>query len=228
MSCNHKFFGHHEHLKGDFGLIPSWPFKTLIIGTFNPENRFHPDNSAQYYYGRSRNYLWKVLPKFAGEDSIPHQDVKRQINFLKNYEIGLTDLLISVVDADVNNSLHKDRIKTVLDNQIESFSNFKWNTEYILETLKNNKVGGVYFTKLGLPNMKNIGAHTFEFQMRIIEKYCKKNNISHNRLFTPSANGLGKGSPKENHLITRWFKENGGNRFHFLSKDFNLDKFKYS
>jgi len=75
MACTHKFYGHHAHLAGKNGLLPKWKAKTLIIGSFNPEQSWHPTNSAEYYYGRVRNYFWKVLPRFAGLDAIPHAGV---------------------------------------------------------------------------------------------------------------------------------------------------------
>ena len=35
--------------------------KTLVLGSFNPNN---PGNNANYYYGRNRNYFWKSLGGF--------------------------------------------------------------------------------------------------------------------------------------------------------------------
>ena len=228
MACIHKFFGFKGHGHGDDGLIPAWKFKTLIIGTFNPENKFHPKNKAEYFYGRSQNYLWKILPKFACEASIPHESVDHQLKFLIRHEIGLTDLLISINDADENNTEHKSRIQTVLDTEIEKFSMFTWNTPNILKKLHEEKIDAVYFTKLGLPALRNPNLDTFENQMRKIEEYCRIHGIYNNRLFTPSANGLGKGTPKENHLIQRWYRENGADKFLFLCRDFRLEKYSYT
>lgn len=228
MGCFHKFYGHSEHLDEERGLIPKWDFDTLIIGTFNPEEKFHPKNTAKYFYGRTRNYLWKILPKFCGLSSIPHNDVSGQISFLKDNRIGLTDLLISINDADLKNTQHLNRIETVLDSEIETFKSFTWNTEFIIEFIKARQVKAIYFTKLGVRNAGNLRVDTFEFQMRLIEGYCERNGIRCHRLFTPSANGLGQGKPKENHLIHKWYKENGGNQFPFLSSAFKVDEFPYS
>ena len=38
MGCFHKFYGHEFHQEGQRGLLPNWNAKTLIIGTFNPNN----------------------------------------------------------------------------------------------------------------------------------------------------------------------------------------------
>ena len=40
--------------------------ETLILGTFNPET---PDNETEFFYGRRRNYLWRLLPSaYGGND----------------------------------------------------------------------------------------------------------------------------------------------------------------
>lgn len=46
--------------------------ETLIIGTFNPDAA---DNNADFFYGRSRNYLWRLLPLAYGET-----DLKEHLN----------------------------------------------------------------------------------------------------------------------------------------------------
>jgi hypothetical protein len=55
MPCTHKFFGHPNHMVGDSGLLPNWGADTLIIGTFNPENDWNPNNDANYFYCRLRS-----------------------------------------------------------------------------------------------------------------------------------------------------------------------------
>lgn len=225
MACTHKFFGHDFHLQGINGLLPNWDVKTLIIGTFNPELQWHPNNVAKYYYGRTRNYFWRVLPRFAGLSSINSQDINSQISFLKANQIGVTDLLISINDADLSNPNHIKRIQTVLDNEIELFKEFTWNTEPIIDFLLQNDVKAVYFTKLGNNAQKKIKPNTFEEQIRKIELACQHRNIYTNRLHTPSGQGLGAGSPRENVLIHRWYNSNGGNAFPFVSSQFDIKKF---
>lgn len=225
MSCTHKFFGHADHLLGDQSLIPSWKVNTLIIGTFNPETIWHPQNAAQYFYGRTKNYLWKILPQFVGADAIPHADVAAQMEFLKQHNIGLTDLLIRINDAEIENPDHVTKIRTVLDDQIEQFNVFEWNTSFIMDYITNNDIQAIYFTKLGNPNQININPQTFEAQIREIENRCSDLEIPSYRLHTPSGNGLGAGTPKANNLIQRWYNHNGANHFPFLSADFNLNNF---
>ncbi|MEJ2905155.1 hypothetical protein WAE58_22105 [Pedobacter panaciterrae] len=227
MTCVHKFFGHSAHLRECKGLLPAWEAKTLIVGTFNPEQSWHPKNTAKYYYGRSRNYLWKILPLFANEGSISHQDVPTQLAFLQRNKIALTDLLISINDADFTIPEHQNRIQTVLDSQIEMFNEFTWNTNHVLEYIKENRIEVVYFTKLGKANQLNVSPNSFEWQIRKIEDLCHELKIPSFRLHTPSGQGLGKGKPKKNKLIRKWFLENGGDHFPFLFQKFSLKQFPF-
>ncbi len=226
MSCTHKFFGHEAHLPGELGLLPTWKTETLIIGTFNPESKWHPDHAAQYFYSRPRNYFWKILPRFTGKAAIPHQYVAAQIEFLKEHQIGVTDLLIRIEDAHITKPEHRKRITTALDNEIERFSELDWNTPHILQYIKANSIKAVYFTKIGNAANQNVKPNTFEAQMRAIEQTCKALKIPHFRLHTPSGSGLGKGSPKDHNLIRRWYMHNGADQFPFLVDSFTLDPFK--
>ena len=225
MACIHKFYKHQEHLSEEQALLPNWPVKTLIIGTFNPENVWHSGNQARYFYGRDANHLWTVLPRFAGETSILNNDVTHQIGFLKRHEIGLTDILISIDDAEIGDEVHKARIQTVKDKEVELFSRFTWNTNAIINYIIDSEIKAVYFTYLGDKKRKTVRDNSFEEQTRKVETACAKMKIFSSRLHTPSAQGLGEGSPRENVLIHRWYNENGADRFPFLDKNFDLDNF---
>lgn len=215
MPCTHKFFGHQNHLPGVDGLLPNWPVDTLIIGTFNPENAWAPNNDAEYFYGRPRNYFWRILPRFAGEPSIHRLDVHSQIDFLQRKKIAVTDLLIEIEGADINNLEHIQLINGFLDDDVNNFAPLRWNTQRIIHYLTVNDVKAVYFTKLG-------GNGVFEPQMVIIEDFCHENGISVKRLHTPSGQGLGGGRPRENKLIHAWFNQ-AGHQFPFLSPDFDIN-----
>lgn len=227
MSCIHKFYGHEFHQNGDLALFPSWKAKTLIIGTFNPVNNFHPQNTALYFYGRNRNLFWDILPLFAGELPIDKSSPQSQKLFLEKKQIVLTDLLISIEDAQLSISEHIKRIKTVKDKEIEKFKLFKWNTQNITNYIKTNKIEAVYFTFLSDSLKVNSNIETFEGQTRIIEKFCNENNVFTSRLFTPSGQGLGSGIPRKNKLIQKWYNENGGDRFPFLCTHFDINNYPF-
>jgi hypothetical protein len=215
MPCTHKFFGHHIHMNGHDGLLPNWNANTLIIGTFNPNSDWAPHNNANYFYGRSA-YFWKALPKYAFNDGIDNDAENSQLQFLQENNVALTDLLISIEDADLNIPDHVNRIRSFRDSDLNIFQQFIWNTQQILRFITTREIQGVYFTKLG-------GNGIFEPAIIEIEQFCLQNNILAHRLHTPSGQGLGVGRPRRNKLIHKWFNENGGNEFPFLSPNFNIN-----
>lgn len=227
MSCIHKFYGHEFHQNGEFGLLPTWNAKTLIIGTFNPANNFHPQNTALYFYGRNRNYFWDILPLFAGELPVDKTSPQSQKLFLEKKQIALTDLLISIDDAQLSNSEHIRRIKTVKDKEIEKFHVFNWNTQKIKNYIETYKIEAVYFTFLSNQSKANTSLNAFEHQTRLIEAFCINKNIFTSRLFTPSGQGLGSGIPRKNKLICKWYHENGANRFPFLNNQFDINNYPF-
>lgn len=218
MPCTHKFFGCNAHLAGENGLLPNWDADTLIIGTFNPSNEWVPLNQANYFYGRSQ-YFWKILPEFACLDAIENNNVNNQANFLQLNHIALTDLLISIDDADINNEQHVNWIRNYQDNNLAHFDELNWNTTNILQYIQDKKIKAVYFTKMG-------SDAPFGVQIQIVENFCDLNNILNFRLHTPSGQGLREGSPRINKLIHRWYHQ-GGNQFPFLCPNFDLNNFPW-
>ena len=210
MSCRHKFLDSPLLNK----LLPTWKCKTLIIGTFNPENDFHPKNSADFFYQRKKNYFWDVLPLLSGEKGIDKEDTSAQIKFLKNHEIGITDILLSIEDAESTNKCHVRLLAGVKDEDIEFFTELKWNTNNIIEFINKNKIKAVFFTKLGNLDKVKIHENSFEYQMRKIEENCKDKKIYTRRLHTPTGMGLGTGSRIDT-LYARWVDKNGADPIYF-------------
>ena len=50
--------------------------KIVIIGTFNPDVE---ENKAEFFYGRSRNYFWNLLPKVFGYEPLKEKDIKKHL-----------------------------------------------------------------------------------------------------------------------------------------------------
>jgi hypothetical protein len=206
MPCKHKFSDSKDFKE----LLPLWKCKTLIIGTFNPENAYHENNTANFFYQRRKNYFWDVLPLLSGKRAIEKSDTEAQIEYLKSHSIGITDILLCINDAELTNQKHISLISTVNDDDIESFHQLKWNTENIIEFIGEKNIEAVFFTKLGKLTQINPEGNTFEFQMRLIESFCSDNNIYCSRLHSPTGMGLGKG-PRIETLFNRWVNENGAN-----------------
>ena len=206
MACRHKF----HNRKYFEGLLPLWKCSTLIIGTFHPESSYFINSQTDFYYQQANNHFWTVLPQLIGMEPIEKSATDCQIDFLKKQNIGLTDLLISINDADEQCKFHKVLISKGRDDVFEKFKEFTWNTKLIIEYIKNANVNAVLFTKIGTPDKIKISTNSFEYQMRIIESYCQSNNIYHQRLHAPSGMGLGKGKRVDT-IQNKWIENIGEN-----------------
>lgn len=143
--------------------------KTVIIGTFNPDVAC---NGAEFFYGRQKNYFWDLLPAVFKEKSLKG-DVKKQMLFLQRHEIELTDLILSanMKESDICN-YGDDKLRDVIE----------YNTDNILEILKNGKTEEVYFTRKSFDkSVENIKNEIYK-----IKDYCEENSIRFSFLPTPS------------------------------------------
>lgn len=118
-------------------------------------------------------------------------------NFLKPHKIGITDLIRSVKDANINNPEDRQRIYTVKDNDLEKFNKIEFNND-IFSLIDKNKLKGVFFTR------KTIGKGKIGQQWLKIEEYCKDKNIYFEKLITP-ANTPIKGYNRDK-KIAEWKK----------------------
>ena len=74
----------------------------LILGTFIPETSDGPD----FFYGRSRNFLWHLLPKCWGMDSLKEASLSSKQKFMTTYKIDFADLIdaLDVPEGEEDNS----------------------------------------------------------------------------------------------------------------------------
>src|SRR5215203_5976178 len=103
MPCNHRFID---------DLIPNHPVRYLFVGTFNP-CWYNPNgNNANWFYGRRTNDFWYIMPQlFQHESLMPGQFRNNReflINWCGDHNIGITDLVTSIEDADEANHEHLD------------------------------------------------------------------------------------------------------------------------
>ncbi|DAB29265.1 MAG TPA: hypothetical protein CFH84_10440 [Sulfurimonas sp. UBA12504] len=159
MIIKHKFLNSHQ-LQGK---------KILIIGTFNPDVTC---NEAEFFYGRAKNFFWRLLPEVFGKESLKG-DVKRQKEFLAQHDIELSDLILSVeVSQKDICSYGDDKLIHVIE----------YNTENIITILSNGKTKEVYFTRKSFDkSVQNIRGEIYK-----IKEFCDKNSIKFGFLPTPS------------------------------------------
>jgi len=143
--------------------------KTVIIGTFNPDVE---ENKAEFFYGRSRNYFWNLLPKVFGYEPLKEKDIEEKIKFLNDNDIELTDLIYEIdIDDDKLGNYSDENLKNVV----------KWNTENIINILKKGSTKEVYFTRKTFKNIENI-----KNEIEKIKSFYEKNNIKFGYLPTPA------------------------------------------
>lgn len=165
MTIHHKFYD--ECIKSFLDR------EILIIGTFNPEIE---NNEAKFFYGRNRNYFWKILPKLWNEESLKGKDINFQKNFLEEKEIAITDLILSVkMEENQLDNFKDDNLSNVVE----------WNTDNIINNLKNSKITKVFFTRKTF----NKSTEFIKKEINKIKEYCENNNIKFEFLLTPSRNG---------------------------------------
>lgn len=141
----------------------------LIIGTFNPEVEC---NKAEFFYGRSRNFFWRLLPLMFDEESLKG-DVKAQKEFIKRHDIELSDLILSV-------EMREDDICSYGDDKLSNVK--EYNTKNILNSLALGGTKEVYFTRKSFD--KSVAGIKKEIYK--IKEYCDAHNIKFRFLPTPA------------------------------------------
>lgn len=141
--------------------------ETLIIGTFNPDTK---ENTADFFYGRPRNFLWVLIPRAFNKDSLKDRSLCDKIEFIKNFLIDFIDLITEVEVDDVTN--YND---DYLDNKVSEWK------DIISEIEKLQYLKRICLTRRtfgGIPNMK--------MQIDKIKSYCEEKQIPFQLLTTPA------------------------------------------
>ena len=143
--------------------------ETLIIGTFNPDT---PGNEADFFYGRSRNFLWRLLPFVFDEPDLKGTEKEKKVNFIKKHNIDLIDLISAVEVEDGQETNYYD---TYIDDKVVEWRGI------ISEIDKLKNLKRVCFTRKtfsGIPNMKK--------RIEAIQEHCQKKGIYFKALTTPA------------------------------------------
>jgi len=143
--------------------------EALIIGTFNPETE---DNNAEFFYGRIRNYLWRLLPTAFGEPDLKSASKQEKLEFIQKYKIDLTDLIEEIKVEEGQEANYYDGY---IDNKVNRWKNII----AIIDTLPNLK--RVCFTRKTFSDIPNMKAKLAE-----IQKYCDIKGIEFKALTTPA------------------------------------------
>lgn len=140
----------------------------LFIGTFNPDL---PDE-VDFFYGRSRSFLWHLLPQCWGLEPLKDAPLLSKQEFMAGYKIDFADLIHSLEIPEGEERIVDD---TFIDSHVKEWKNII----ELIDTLPNLKA--VYFTRKtfnGIPNMR--------IQVNLIADHCRQKGIRLCKLETPA------------------------------------------
>lgn len=143
--------------------------ETLIIGTFNPDTK---DNQAEFFYGRTRNYLWRLLPTVYKEQDLKNEEKQVKLAFIEKRRIDFIDIITKIEVEEGKEANYDDGY---IDGRVKEWRNIISE----IDRLKNIK--RVCFTRKtfsDIPNMKR--------QIEEIEGHCIKNGIYFKSMTTPA------------------------------------------
>jgi hypothetical protein len=116
MPCIHRF-------QND--LIPQWQIDYLFVWTFNPAWSRPKGDDAKWFYGRKYNDFWYIMPKVFHDQSLMPKELRENRKILLDYcsdkNIGITDLISSINDA---NELKQENRDIILSEKDEGFNLF--------------------------------------------------------------------------------------------------------
>lgn len=158
-TLKHRFSDHNINLRTE----------TLIIGTFNPETE---GNEAEFFYGRSRNFLWRLLPTAFHEKDLKQADKLEKLAFIERRKIDFIDLILQI---EVDNGQETNYLDSYIDSR-----KIEWR-DVISEIEKLKSLKRVCFTRKtysGIPNMQK--------RIVAIQEYCEKKDILFKAMTTPA------------------------------------------
>ena len=140
----------------------------LIIGTFNPDKE---GNEAEYFYGRSRNYLWRILSNCYQVEDLKGKSTNEKIKFAENHKIAFIDLVKSADYKDKN--VDYDDVK--LDLHVHDWNNVDKLVSSLMHLRK------VVFTRKTFNDIPNI-----KKEIDKVHAVCKERNIDYANLVSPA------------------------------------------
>jgi G:T/U-mismatch repair DNA glycosylase len=143
--------------------------ETLIIGSFNPNAE---DSKADFFYGRSRNFLWRLLPNAFKVDTLKGRTKKDKLSFIATHKVDFIDLMKSV---KVEEGEETNYLDTYIDFRVEEWADVLAE----MKALKNLK--RVCFTRKTFDRIPNMEKKILE-----IQQYCESANIKFTCLSTPA------------------------------------------
>lgn len=141
----------------------------LIIGTFNPDTERNP---AEFFYGRDRNFLWRLLPAAFEFNDLKEKSKAEKIDFIHTAKIDFVDLIYEVAIDEGQEVNYED---AYLDSRVTVWQDV---ISQLKVLKKIRKVGFTRKTLADIPAMKS--------KIEEIKAYCDNNRIHFQHLTTPA------------------------------------------
>lgn len=141
----------------------------LILGTFNPDT---PNNPADFFYGRGKNYLWNLLPKVFDYKELKNSSLTEKKEFIDKFKIGFADI---IQEIDVDSGNETNYADDFIDSKVTKWIDFE---EFLK---KHDSLKKVFFTRKtfnDVPKMKE--------QIDLIKEICSKHGVCFACLPTPA------------------------------------------
>ncbi len=143
--------------------------EVLILGTFVYD---FPD-SPDFFYGRTKSFLWHLLPSCFNLPSLKEADLAEKKAFMLAHKIDFADVIQSVsLDEADENHMTDD---SVIDSSVNEWTNLI----ALVDSLPQLKA--VYFTRKTFNSIPNIRQ-----QISALAKHCQAKNIRICKLETPA------------------------------------------
>ena len=140
----------------------------LILGVFNPYTEDAPD----FFYGKSRNFLWHMLPQCWGLASLQDANLQSKQEFMLKYKIDFAD----VIDAiELPQEEDKNPEETLIDSHVQQWKDLVG----LVDSLP--KLKAVYFTRKTFNGISNIRT-----QLSSLARHCAAKDLRICKLDNPA------------------------------------------
>lgn len=101
----------------------------LILGSFNPFNS--NGNNTDFYYGRSTNYLWRIIAEMSGRDSNYFlNNLNRKLEVMIEKKFCFLDIIDSIDISANNNQIESEFIQRKIFNEYSDKVLFTTNQKF--------------------------------------------------------------------------------------------------
>lgn len=219
-----------EHARVNWENFVPKVVKTLILGSFNPNN---PGHNTNYYYGRNSNFLWKAIGDVLFENQ-QHFLANNELNIelaretMEEYQFCFLDLIDNIevtgqnfqhvnqfLQENIFANFSDDKLFTTnanfLGNKINIQRNYNQHVlnfinenspENILHTLGKNRISGNFITK---PIEAGLGQIGFQGFINQIVQNC---NYFEPISYSPSGHAVNAGAPEYYNNLKNWLRIN--------------------